>query len=50
MSTVAAPILSRHGDTLGALSLVAPAEGGPRTAAVTVLRRASLAISRATRP
>ncbi|MFD5216731.1 IclR family transcriptional regulator [Streptomyces tendae] len=50
MSTVAAPILNRRGDALGALSLVAPDEGAPGTAAVTALRRASLAISRAAGP
>ncbi|MEV8064278.1 IclR family transcriptional regulator [Streptomyces antimycoticus] len=50
MSTVAAPILNRRGDALGALSLVAPDEGAPRTAAVTALRRASLAISQAAGP
>ncbi|MEU4049255.1 hypothetical protein ACIQWB_14170 [Streptomyces olivaceus] len=47
MSTAAAPVLDRRGDALGALSLVAPGEGGVRTAARTALRRASLAVSRA---
>ncbi|MFE9722906.1 IclR family transcriptional regulator [Streptomyces sp. NPDC005794] len=47
MSTVAAPILNRRGDSLGALSLVAPDEGGSRVAAQVALRTASLAISRA---
>ncbi|MEU8870807.1 IclR family transcriptional regulator [Streptomyces javensis] len=46
MSTVAAPILSRRGDCLGALSLVAPDEGRPQVAARVALRTASLAISR----
>ncbi|MFK0120377.1 IclR family transcriptional regulator [Streptomyces sp. NPDC090994] len=48
MSTVAAPILDRRGDALGALSLVAPGEGGTRAAAArTALRTAGLVISRA---
>ncbi|MGA5506987.1 IclR family transcriptional regulator [Streptomyces umbrinus] len=46
MSTVAAPILNRRGESLGALSLVAPDEGGPQLAARIALRTASLAISR----
>ncbi|WP_328634798.1 helix-turn-helix domain-containing protein [Streptomyces sp. NBC_00356] len=50
MATVAAPILSRRGDAPGALSLVAPDEGGPRTSAVTAPGRASPAIARAARP
>lgn len=50
MSTVAAPILSRRGDSLGALSLVAPDMGGTRVAARVALRTASLAISRAVGP
>lgn len=47
MSTATAPILDRRGAALGALSLVAPGEGGVRAAARTALRRASLAVSRA---
>ncbi|WP_254667968.1 hypothetical protein [Streptomyces griseus] len=48
MSTVAATILDRRGDALDALALVAPDEGGTRTAAArTALRTAVLAISRA---
>ncbi|MBU6535090.1 IclR family transcriptional regulator [Streptomyces sp. NPDC057245] len=50
MSTVAAPILNRRGDAVGALSLVAPDEGGSRAASRTALRQAGLAISRAVRP
>ncbi|OON79243.1 IclR family transcriptional regulator [Streptomyces tsukubensis] len=46
MSTVAAPILNREGDPLGALSLVAPDEGGSQATARLALRTASLAISR----
>ncbi|MYW90750.1 IclR family transcriptional regulator [Amycolatopsis rubida] len=46
MSTVAAPILNRRGDSLGALSLVAPDEGRTQVAARVALRTASLAISR----
>jgi DNA-binding IclR family transcriptional regulator len=46
MSTVAAPILNRRGDSLGALSLVAPDESGTQVAARIALRTASLAISR----
>jgi DNA-binding IclR family transcriptional regulator len=46
MSTVAAPILNRRGDPLGALSLVAPDEGGTQIAARVALRTASLAIAR----
>lgn len=46
MSTVAAPILNRRGDSLGALSLVAPDEGESQVAARVALRTASLAISR----
>ena len=46
MSTVAAPILDRRGDSLGALSLVAPDEGRPQVSARVALRTASLAISR----
>ena len=46
MSTVAAPILNRRGDSLGALSLVAPDESGTVVAVRVALRTASLAISR----
>ncbi|ASQ95741.1 IclR family transcriptional regulator [Streptomyces sp. Mo3] len=46
MSTVAAPILNRRGESLGALSLVAPAEGVTQVTARVALRTASLAISR----
>jgi DNA-binding IclR family transcriptional regulator len=46
MSTVAAPILNRRGDSLGALSLVAPDEGRTQLTARVALRTASLAISR----
>jgi DNA-binding IclR family transcriptional regulator len=44
--TVAAPILNRRGDSLGALSLVAPDEGGTHVATRIALQTASLAISR----
>ncbi len=47
MATVAAPILNRRGDCLGALSLVAPDTGGTRVAVRIALRTTSLAISRA---
>jgi DNA-binding IclR family transcriptional regulator len=46
MSSVAAPILNSRGDPLGALSLVAPDEGGTQVAVRVALRTASLAISR----
>lgn len=46
MSTVAAPILGRRGDAVGALSLVAPDDGEPQVAARVALRTASLAIAR----
>ena len=46
MVSVAAPILNRRGDCLGALSLVAPDEGRSQVAARIALRTASLAISR----
>lgn len=46
MLTVAAPILNRRGDSLGALSLVAPDEGGTHVATRIALQTASLAISR----
>jgi DNA-binding IclR family transcriptional regulator len=46
ISTVAAPILNRGGDLLGALSIVAPDEGVTHVAARVALRTASLAISR----
>jgi DNA-binding IclR family transcriptional regulator len=46
MSTVAAPILNRRGDSLGALSLVAPDEGGTHVSTRIALQTASLAISR----
>ena len=44
MSTVASPILSRRGDCLGALSVVAPDQGG--IVAREALLTATLAISR----
>jgi DNA-binding IclR family transcriptional regulator len=47
MSTVAAPILNRRGDSLGALSLVAPDQGRIQVEVRVALRTASLAISRA---
>jgi DNA-binding IclR family transcriptional regulator len=50
MSSVAAPILDRHGDPLGALSLVAPDEGGTQVGLRVALRAASLAISRTVGP
>ncbi|WP_043235201.1 IclR family transcriptional regulator domain-containing protein [Streptomyces violaceusniger] len=46
MSTVAAPILNHRGDLLGALSIVAPDEGGTQAAVRIALRTASLAVSR----
>ncbi len=46
MSSVAAPILDRRGQPLGALSLVAPDEGGTQVGLRVALRTASLAISR----
>jgi DNA-binding IclR family transcriptional regulator len=50
MSSVAAPILDRRGDPLGALSLVAPDEGGTQVGLRVALRAASLAISRTVGP
>ncbi|GLV76248.1 IclR family transcriptional regulator [Streptomyces hygroscopicus] len=47
MSTVAAPILGRGGEALGAVSLVGPDEAGTQMASRIALRTASLAISRA---
>jgi DNA-binding IclR family transcriptional regulator len=50
MSSVAAPILNRRGDPLGALSLVAPDEGGTQVGVRVALRTASLAIARIVGP
>lgn len=47
MSTVAAPILDRHGRAVAALSLVAPEEGLPQVAARVAVLTAGMAISRA---
>lgn len=47
MSTVAAPIIGRGGQALGAISLVAPYEAGTQAASRIALRTAGLAISRA---
>ncbi|WP_035865722.1 IclR family transcriptional regulator [Cryptosporangium arvum] len=47
VSSVAAPILSRTGDLLGAISLVAPDDEGVQVAARVAVRTASLAIARA---
>ncbi|MTD59619.1 IclR family transcriptional regulator [Amycolatopsis pithecellobii] len=49
MSTVAAPILNRRSELLGAVSLVGPDEGGAPVGARLAVRTASLAISRAAR-
>ncbi|GAA3201980.1 IclR family transcriptional regulator [Microbacterium terregens] len=46
MSTVAAPILTRRGRLLGAISLVAPAAGGSVAANRVALRTVGLAIAR----
>ncbi|SFP70537.1 MULTISPECIES: IclR family transcriptional regulator [Actinomadura] len=49
ISTVAAPILGRQGEALGAISLVSPGPRGTQVANRVAIRTASLAIARATR-
>ena len=49
ISTVAAPILGRQGEALGAISLVAPGPHGTQVANRVAIRTASLAIARAVR-
>lgn len=47
MFTVAAPVLSRHGEALAAISLVAPDQDASPVAVRVALRTTSLAVSRA---
>jgi DNA-binding IclR family transcriptional regulator len=47
ISTVAAPILDRSGEPLGAISLVSPGPGGAHVANRVAIRAASLTIARA---
>jgi hypothetical protein len=47
ISTVAAPILDRSGEALGAISLVSPGPDGAQVANRVAIRAASLTIGRA---